>query len=242
MEPRRFYDGGTLPTATDPGEPPDRGSDPRIVLERHSEEGVETFDLERRLAYLDRHLGELLVPGRRRLPHRPDLRARPLHLAGAQDRRPPARRAAARRPRRRSRRPHVLRLHRGARGRPGGGRPGLPRRDGRHRHRGRSGAGSSGRPSPWRRSSSAGRCRGRREALVLPGGGGRHDRRDRLPRLQRDRRPVRPLVGRRRRRAVDGRAGVVGRAGRRSRGCGRAAAGVEPAVGPAADGGRDRRA
>ncbi|PKH38028.1 DUF1353 domain-containing protein [Nocardioides alpinus] len=34
----------------------------RIVLERHAEEGVETFSLERRLAYRDRHLGELLVP------------------------------------------------------------------------------------------------------------------------------------------------------------------------------------
>ena len=32
------------------------------MLERHAEEGVETFALERRLAYLDRHLGELLVP------------------------------------------------------------------------------------------------------------------------------------------------------------------------------------
>ena len=32
------------------------------MLERHSEEGVETFALERRLAYLDRHLGELMVP------------------------------------------------------------------------------------------------------------------------------------------------------------------------------------
>jgi hypothetical protein len=62
QEPRRFYDGGTLPTAAGPGEPPDPGSDPRIVLERHSEEGVETFALERRLAYRDRHLGELLVP------------------------------------------------------------------------------------------------------------------------------------------------------------------------------------
>ena len=41
VEPRRFYDGGTLPTAAGPGEPPDPGSDPRIVLERKSEEGVE---------------------------------------------------------------------------------------------------------------------------------------------------------------------------------------------------------
>ena len=61
-EPRRFYDGGTLARDGVPGEPPDPGADPRIVLERHAEEGVETFELERRLAYLDRHLGELLVP------------------------------------------------------------------------------------------------------------------------------------------------------------------------------------
>jgi len=62
QQTRRFYDGGTLPRDGDPGEPPDPGADPRIVLERHAEEGVETFSLERRLAYLDRHLGELLVP------------------------------------------------------------------------------------------------------------------------------------------------------------------------------------
>ncbi len=61
-EPRRFYDGGTLPRDGVAGELPDPGADPRIVLERHSEEGVETFSLERRLAYRDRHLGELLVP------------------------------------------------------------------------------------------------------------------------------------------------------------------------------------
>lgn len=34
------------------------------MLERHTDEGVETFALERRLAYRDRHLGELLVPSR----------------------------------------------------------------------------------------------------------------------------------------------------------------------------------
>lgn len=62
QQARRFYDGGTLPRDGLPGEPADPTSDPRIVLERHSEEGVETFALERRLAYLDRHLGELLVP------------------------------------------------------------------------------------------------------------------------------------------------------------------------------------
>ena len=58
----RFYDGGTLPTAQGPGEPPDPAEEMRIVLERHAEEGMETFALTRRLAYLDRHLGELLVP------------------------------------------------------------------------------------------------------------------------------------------------------------------------------------
>ena len=62
QEPRRFYDGGTLARDGVPGSPPDPGVDPRIVLERHAEEGVETFELARRLAYLDRHLGELLVP------------------------------------------------------------------------------------------------------------------------------------------------------------------------------------
>ncbi len=62
VEPRRFYDGGTLPRDGQPGEPPDPGADMRIVLERHAEEGAETFALERRLAYLDRHVGELLVP------------------------------------------------------------------------------------------------------------------------------------------------------------------------------------
>ena len=62
QQPRRFYDGGTLPRDGGPGTPPDPGADPRIVLERHADEGVETFSLERRLAYLDRHVGELLVP------------------------------------------------------------------------------------------------------------------------------------------------------------------------------------
>ncbi|HEY0644365.1 MAG TPA: DUF1353 domain-containing protein [Nocardioides sp.] len=62
QQPRRFYDGGTLPHDGRAGEPADPGADPRIVLERHTEEGVEDFALERRLGYLDRHLGELLVP------------------------------------------------------------------------------------------------------------------------------------------------------------------------------------
>ena len=56
QQTRRFYDGGVPPGAPDP----DR--DPRIVLDRSSEHGVEEFALERRIAYDDRHLGELLVP------------------------------------------------------------------------------------------------------------------------------------------------------------------------------------
>ena len=59
---RRFYDGGVPPRGMDPGSAPDPGDDPRIVLDRHSENGVEQFALQRRIAYLDRHLGELLVP------------------------------------------------------------------------------------------------------------------------------------------------------------------------------------
>ena len=59
---RRFYDGGVPPRGADPGSAPDAGDDPRIVLDRHSENGVEQFALQRRIAYLDRHLGELLVP------------------------------------------------------------------------------------------------------------------------------------------------------------------------------------
>lgn len=59
---RRFYDGGVLPGEDRAAEPPDPQRDPRIVLERHTEDGLERFSLERRLAYLDRHVGEILVP------------------------------------------------------------------------------------------------------------------------------------------------------------------------------------
>jgi hypothetical protein len=61
-EPRRFYDGGVLAIGDRIGLPPDPGADPRIVLERHLEDGLESFSLERRIAYRDRLLGELLVP------------------------------------------------------------------------------------------------------------------------------------------------------------------------------------
>lgn len=53
---RRFHDGGTFDG------PPDPGADPRIVIERLTEDGVELFALERRIGYTDRTLGELLVP------------------------------------------------------------------------------------------------------------------------------------------------------------------------------------
>ncbi|KRF36778.1 hypothetical protein ASG94_05025 [Nocardioides sp. Soil805] len=61
-QPRRFYDGGVLPVGDRVGLPPDPAHDPRIVLERHDEAGLEVFSLERRIAYDDRHLGEILVP------------------------------------------------------------------------------------------------------------------------------------------------------------------------------------
>lgn len=61
-EPRRFYDGGVLAIGDRIGLPPDPNADPRIVLERHLADGLEIFSLERRIAYRDRVLGELLVP------------------------------------------------------------------------------------------------------------------------------------------------------------------------------------
>ncbi|MEO5665850.1 MAG: DUF1353 domain-containing protein [Nocardioides sp.] len=61
-QPRRFYDGGVLAIGDRIGLPPDPGADPRIVLERHLDDRLETFSLERRIAYRDRHLGEILVP------------------------------------------------------------------------------------------------------------------------------------------------------------------------------------
>ncbi len=53
---RRFYDGGTFDS------PPQPDRDPRIVLERLTEDDAERFALERRIGYADRDLGELLVP------------------------------------------------------------------------------------------------------------------------------------------------------------------------------------
>ncbi|NYG58432.1 hypothetical protein BJ980_001355 [Nocardioides daedukensis] len=61
-QPRRFHDGG-LPALGDfEAIPPDPDRDPRIVLERLSVEGEEQFALLRRIGYLDRVFGEILVP------------------------------------------------------------------------------------------------------------------------------------------------------------------------------------
>jgi hypothetical protein len=62
QEARRFYDGGVDADADHPAEPPDPGSDPKIVLVRVDEHAHEQFAMQRRIAYRDRHLGELLVP------------------------------------------------------------------------------------------------------------------------------------------------------------------------------------
>ncbi len=61
-EVRRFYDGGRYADADHPEEPPDPAADPQVVLERHSEDGVESFAMRRRIAYRDREVGEILVP------------------------------------------------------------------------------------------------------------------------------------------------------------------------------------
>ncbi|MGW5471400.1 DUF1353 domain-containing protein [Streptomyces chartreusis] len=61
-QPRRFYDGGVDATAGRPEVPPDPEADPRIELVRHVLGDREEFAMQRRIAYRDRHLGELLVP------------------------------------------------------------------------------------------------------------------------------------------------------------------------------------
>lgn len=64
-EPRRFFDGGVAPAGDQPEVPPDDLSDPRIVLERHLDDrGRERFLMLRRIGYLDRDVGALLVPAR----------------------------------------------------------------------------------------------------------------------------------------------------------------------------------
>ncbi|UQW99564.1 DUF1353 domain-containing protein [Streptomyces sp. RerS4] len=68
MQPARFYDGGVDADADagQPEVPPDPGCDARIELVRVAERGREQFAMSRRIAYRDRHLGELLVPRRTR--------------------------------------------------------------------------------------------------------------------------------------------------------------------------------
>ena len=55
-EPGRFFDGGEA------GEPPGHDAPLRIVLQRHLDDGVESFTLGRAVGYDDRRLGRLLVP------------------------------------------------------------------------------------------------------------------------------------------------------------------------------------
>jgi hypothetical protein len=62
QQARRFYDGGLDKDAHHPEVPPDPDADPQIVLARVAEHGREQFAMQRRIAYRDRHLGELLVP------------------------------------------------------------------------------------------------------------------------------------------------------------------------------------
>jgi len=62
QQTRRFYDGGLDGDAQHPEIPPDPNADPKIVLDRVAEHGHEQFAMQRRIAYRDRHLGELLVP------------------------------------------------------------------------------------------------------------------------------------------------------------------------------------
>jgi hypothetical protein len=62
QQARRFYDGGVDGDADHPEVPPDPSADPVIVLARVTDAGHEQFAMQRRIAYRDRHLGELLVP------------------------------------------------------------------------------------------------------------------------------------------------------------------------------------
>ena len=62
QDARRFYDGGLDADPDHAAEPPDPGADPKIVLVRVDEHAHEQFAMQRRIAYRDRHLGELLVP------------------------------------------------------------------------------------------------------------------------------------------------------------------------------------
>ena len=216
QEPRRFYDGGTLAArrGTRCAGRPWCGSEDRP--ERHSEEGVETFALERRLAYRDRLLGELLVPAdpgfRTDLTSVPalfawlvpktgaHLPAALLHDALVAGRDDPTSYVSTG--------GHDIdrveadRVFRDAMADTGTGVSALD-----------SVAAvtiatsSSVAEVPWSRA----------EALVLPPGCGHDHPRHPLHRLQRDQRPLRPVVGGCGRPAVDGRAALVGSRSRGSR-------------------------
>lgn len=63
QQPRRFFDGGAAAVGDQPEVPPDTLADPRIVLERSLDSrGQERFLMLRRIGYLDRRFGPLLVP------------------------------------------------------------------------------------------------------------------------------------------------------------------------------------
>ncbi|MFJ7591769.1 DUF1353 domain-containing protein [Streptomyces sp. NPDC097617] len=61
-QPFRFYDGGVDGVEGEPEELAAPGSAARIELDRCTEGGREQFRMLRRIAYNDRHFGELLVP------------------------------------------------------------------------------------------------------------------------------------------------------------------------------------
>jgi hypothetical protein len=62
-EPWRFYDGGVDAWDDQPEEPPNPDSDARVELIRMTGvDGGEQFVMMRRIGYLDRHLGRILVP------------------------------------------------------------------------------------------------------------------------------------------------------------------------------------
>lgn len=63
-QPLRFYDGGVDAVEGHGGEKARFGSPALIELVRCTDEGRERFRMVRRIAYKDRHLDELLVPGR----------------------------------------------------------------------------------------------------------------------------------------------------------------------------------
>ncbi|KPC64685.1 DUF1353 domain-containing protein [Streptomyces chattanoogensis] len=61
-QPSRFYDGGVDAGEGQEEVSPKPGSKARIELVRYADDGSEQFAMQRRIAYDDRHLGELLVP------------------------------------------------------------------------------------------------------------------------------------------------------------------------------------